>query len=40
VIVDAVLEQTDEMLYDFLMDFARDNKLQTERTSDYSTDDD
>ncbi|MTI62555.1 DUF3579 domain-containing protein [Methylophaga sp.] len=38
VIIDAVLEHKDEMLFDFLMDFARDNKLQTERTSEYSTD--
>ncbi|GAB4299684.1 MAG: DUF3579 domain-containing protein [Methylophaga sp.] len=38
VVVDAVLEETDEMLFDFLMDFARDNGLQTERSSEYSPD--
>lgn len=35
VVVDAVLEETDEMLFDFLMEFADDNNLQTERTSAY-----
>src|SRR5690554_5146048 len=38
VVVDAVLEETNEMLFDFLMDFARDNGLQTERSSEYSPD--
>lgn len=31
VVIDAVLEETDEMLFDFLMDFADDNNLQTDR---------
>lgn len=33
VIIDAVLEENDEMLFEFLLDFARENKLQTERAT-------
>jgi hypothetical protein len=32
VVIDAELEESDEMLFEFLMDFAADNKLQVERT--------
>lgn len=35
VVIDAFLEQNDEMLFDFLMEFARDNNLQTNRTSEF-----
>ena len=35
VVVDSSLEQDDEMLYEFLMDFALDNKLQVERTEHF-----
>lgn len=35
VVIDAVLEESDEMLFDFLMEFADDNKLQTERTTQF-----
>jgi hypothetical protein len=38
VVVDAVLEQQDEMLFNFLMEFADDNKLQTERTTRFPLD--
>lgn len=31
VVIDSDLEQQDEMLYEFLLDFARDNRLQLER---------
>lgn len=32
VVIDAELEEKDEMLFEFLLDFARENRLQTERT--------
>ncbi len=35
VVVDASLEEKDEMLFDFLMDFAKDNQLQIDRTSHF-----
>ncbi|BDZ72909.1 MULTISPECIES: DUF3579 domain-containing protein [Methylophaga] len=35
VVVDASLESTDEMLFEFLMDFAKDNKLQIDRTTNF-----
>jgi hypothetical protein len=35
VVIDASLEQTDEMLFEFLMDFARDNQLQTDRLDQF-----
>lgn len=40
VVVDAVLEQSDEMLFNFLIEFADDNNLQTERTSEFPLDED
>lgn len=38
VVVDAELEDNDEMLFEFLLDFARENKLQTERTTQINED--
>ena len=35
VVVDASLESTDEMLFEFLMDFAKENKLQIDRTTNF-----
>jgi hypothetical protein len=35
VVIDAVLEETDEMLFDFLMEFAEDNNLQTDRLEQF-----
>jgi hypothetical protein len=35
VVIDAELEHEDEMLFDFLIEFADDNKLQTERTTQF-----
>ena len=31
VVINAELEQIDEMLFEFLLDFSRENKLQVER---------
>ena len=39
VVIDSVLEDDDEMLFEFLMDFARDNKLQIERTDHFPPED-
>ncbi|AFJ01644.1 Protein of unknown function (DUF3579) [Methylophaga frappieri] len=33
VVIDALLEQKDEMLFEFLLDFAKENQLQTERVN-------
>jgi hypothetical protein len=35
VVIDAVLETSDEMLFEFLMDFADDNNLQTDRLDQF-----
>jgi hypothetical protein len=35
VVIDAVLESSDEMLFEFLMDFAKDNNLQTDRLDQF-----
>ena len=35
VVIDASLEQDNEMLFEFLMDFAKNNQLQVDRTSDF-----
>ncbi|HEC73264.1 MAG TPA: DUF3579 domain-containing protein [Methylophaga aminisulfidivorans] len=35
VVIDATLEQENEMLFEFLMDFAKDNQLQIERTDHF-----
>lgn len=35
VVIDAELETEDEMLFEFLMDFATDNQLQTDRTTQF-----
>lgn len=40
VVVDTTLRQQDEMLYDFLIDFARDNQLQQEESERFPGDDD
>jgi hypothetical protein len=37
VVIDAVLQDTDEMLFNFLMEFAEDNNLQVDRTSQFPT---
>jgi len=37
VVIDALLEQTDEMLFEFLTDFAEENKLQVERSASFPT---
>lgn len=33
VVIDAQLEENDNMLYEFLLDFARDNQLQVDRVA-------
>jgi hypothetical protein len=38
VVIDAVLETSDEMLFEFLMDFADDNNLQTDRLDQFPLD--
>ena len=38
VVIDAELEQSDEMLFEFLIDFAEENNLQTDRTNEYPKD--
>jgi hypothetical protein len=35
VVIDAVLETSNEMLFEFLMDFAKDNNLQTDRLDQF-----
>jgi hypothetical protein len=35
VVIDAELETEDEMLFEFLMDFATDNQLQTDRLAQF-----
>lgn len=40
VVIDAVLEQNDEMLFEFLIAFADDNNLQVERTTQFPLDED
>jgi len=35
VVIDADLEQRDEMLFDFLLDFAKDNKLQIDHIDNF-----
>lgn len=35
VVIDAVLEESDEMLFEFLMEFAEDNNLQTDRLDQF-----
>ena len=35
VVIDAALEQQDERLFEFLIEFADDNKLQLERTTNF-----
>lgn len=35
VVIDAALEQQDERLFEFLIEFADDNKLQIERTTNF-----
>jgi hypothetical protein len=39
VVIDAELEQKDEMLFEFLLDFAEDNKLQISRTDNFPAED-
>lgn len=38
VVIDAQLEDEDEMLFDFLLGFASDNQLQIERTANLTED--
>lgn len=40
VVIDAVLEQDDEMLFEFLIAFSDDNNLQVERTTQFPLDED
>lgn len=35
VVIDADLEERDEMLFDFLLDFAKDNKLQIDHIDNF-----
>jgi len=35
VVINAELEQLDEMLFDFLLEFGRENKLQIERIEQF-----
>lgn len=37
VVIDADLEQKDEMLFDFLLDFAKDNHLQIDHSDNFDS---
>lgn len=39
VVIDASLEEDDEMLFEFLLDFAKENKLQVLRTNHFPLED-